>query len=268
MKNVSWKSKLALALIVFLPLYFAVAALGTKFGLWGWQTGLGTLIGGFGLWVLGIVGVVCLVLLIMALIKKPRKGWILPAIGVAMPVGALLMLGSAQTTAGENPIHDVATDTATPPAFSAETRAARKEFGANALNNYQTPLGDLEQYASTKESNPELAIKSHAQIINDTYPTLRPLPLGGASKADAVAAVAAAMDKMGITEIRPDAEAGRVEGVAETFWFGFKDDVVTRIGENEIDFRSTSRVGRSDLGANAARVAELRELVAGQIGQR
>lgn len=265
MKNVSWKSKLALALIVFLPLYFAVAALGTKFGLWSWQTGLGTLTVGAGLWVMGIVGVVCLVLLVMALIKKPRKGWILPAIGVILPLIAFAMLGSLRTTAGENPIHDVATDTANPPAFSAGTLAAREEFGANALNDYQTPLGELEQY---KGSAPELAIKSHAQIINDTYATLSPLPLAGASKSDAVAAVAAAMDEMGLTEIRTDAEAGIVEGVAETFWFGFKDDVVARIGENEIDFRSTSRVGRSDLGANAARIADLRELVAAQIGQR
>ena len=156
-------------------------------------------------------------------------------------------------------------DTASAPEFSAATVAAREDFGANPLNDYQTPLGELEAY---KNSPPELAIKSHAQIINDTYAKLSPLPLGGASKEDAVAAVAAAMGEMGFTDIRADNEAGRVEGVAETFWFGFKDDVVARIGENEIDFRSVSRVGRSDLGANAKRIAELRDQVAQQIGQR
>ena len=56
--------------------------------------------------------------------------------------------------------------------------------------------------------------------------------------------------------------------MATSFWFGFEDDVVAVIGENEINFRSVSRVGRSDLGANAARIAELRDLVASQIGQR
>ena len=120
-------------------------------------------------------------------------------------------------------------------------------------------------YAS---SPPELAIKNHAQIITESYADLSPLPLGGASREDAVAAVAAAMGNMGFADIRTDAEAGRVEGVAETFWYGFKDDVVARIGENQIDFRSVSRVGRSDLGANAARITELRERVAEQIGQR
>lgn len=265
MKNISWKTKLVIGLLVFMPLYFAVAALGTKFGIWSWQTGLGTLTIGGGPIVLGIVGIVSLILLIMALIKKPRTGWILPAIGVLVPLGIFVMLGSVRSTAAENPIHDIATDTGNPPEFSAETVAAREEFGANPLHDYQTPLRDLEMY---KESDPELAIKSHAQIINDTYSDLSPLPLGGASREDAVAAVAAAMGNMGFTDIRTDAEAGRVEGVAETFWFGFKDDVVARVGENEIDFRSVSRVGRSDLGANAKRIEELRELTASQIGQR
>ncbi|MFL0355842.1 DUF1499 domain-containing protein [Erythrobacter sp. GH1-10] len=265
MKNMSWKTKLVGGLLLFLPLYFATAALGTKFGIWSWQTGLGTLVIGGGPIVLGLVALVSLILLVMALWKKPRQGWILPAIGLAVPLGILGMLSSVGTTAAENPIHDVATDTANPPEFSAATVAAREDFGANPLNDYQTPLGELEAY---KNSPPELAIKSHAQIINDTYAKLSPLPLGGASKEDAVAAVAAAMGEMGFTDIRADNEAGRVEGVAETFWFGFKDDVVARIGENEIDFRSVSRVGRSDLGANAKRIAELRDQVAKQIGQR
>ena len=115
--------------------------------------------------------------------------------------------------------------------------------------------------------SPELAIKNHAQIIIDTY-DLRPLPLGGATKPDAMAAVAAAMDNMGFTDIRQDAAAGRVEGVAETFWYGFKDDVVARIDDREINFRSGSRVGQSDLGANAARLTELRANVAQKIGDR
>ena len=143
--------------------------------------------------------------------------------------------------------------------------AARAEAEANPLSDYQTPIGQLDVF---KDVAPELAIKSHAQIITDNYANLSPLPLAGASRADAVAAVAAAMGNLGFEDIRTDAATGTVEGVATSFWFGFKDDVVARIGENEIDFRSASRVGRSDLGANAKRIAELRELVATQIGQR
>jgi uncharacterized protein (DUF1499 family) len=205
--------------------------------------------------------------LVAGLLKKPRRrGVIAVAIaGILLPGGILVGFGSAANKATGNPIHDVATDTATPPPFSAETMAARQQSGANTLIDYQQPLGETEMFAG---SPPELKIKSQAQIITNTYANLAPLPLGGASKADAVAAVAAAMGNMGLSDIRTDIEAGRVEGVAETFWFGFEDDVVARVGEQQIDFRSVSRVGQSDLGANAARIAELRDQVAAQIGQR
>lgn len=267
MKNLPWHTKIVLALLAFLPLYFAVAALGTKIGLWSWQTGLMSLTFGGGVILLAIVALAALVSLIIALRTKPRRNGLLAAaiIGLLVPGAVFVMFTAARGAAGDNPIHDIATDTANPPAFSAETMAAREAAGANPLSDYQTPLGQLELYQSVP---PELAIKSHAQIITDNYSSLAPLPLAGASRADAVAAVAAAMDTMGFKDIRTDVAAGTVEGVAESFWFGFKDDVVARIGESEIDFRSVSRVGRSDLGANAARIAKLRKLVAGQIGQR
>lgn len=267
MKNLPLHTKLVLALLVFLPVYFMVAALGTKIGLWSWQTGLISLTVTAGVFVIGIVAVVALISLIIGLVKKPRRKFVIGAgvLGLLVPGAMFGSLASTGGTAAANPIHDVATDTADPPKFSPETMTARIESEANPLSDYQLPLRDIEMYAS---SAPELAIKSHAQIINDNYAELSPLPLGGASKSDAVAAVAAAMGNMGMSDIRPDAEAGRVEGVAETFWFGFQDDVVARIGDSEIDFRSVSRVGQSDLGANAARIAELRELVAAQIGQR
>jgi uncharacterized protein (DUF1499 family) len=51
---------------------------------------------------------------------------------------------------------------------------------------------------------------------------------------------------------------GRIEATATTFWFGFKDDVVIRVTPTDtgsrLDVRSLSRVGRSDVGANAARI--------------
>ena len=267
MKNIPWHSKLTLGLTVFLPLFFVIAALGTKISLWNWMTGLLALTFGAGIWLVGIVAVVALISLIIALIRKPRSkvAMGIAGLGLLVPAAFAGMGASASGTAAANPIHDVSTDTANPPAFSKATMADRRTSEANPLNDYQTPLGELEAYANAA---PELAIKSHAQIINDTYAELSPLPLAGASKADAVAAIAAAMGSMGFVDIKQDAEAGTVEGVAETFWYGFKDDVVARVGEQEIDFRSVSRVGQSDLGANAARIAELRERVAQQIGQR
>ncbi|UAB78025.1 DUF1499 domain-containing protein [Erythrobacter sp. SCSIO 43205] len=280
MKTLAWYTKLSLALTAFVPFYFIVAALGTKVGLWGWMTGLVGMTFTGGPFVLGIAFVVALIVVIIGLInwsgrkaektdgvKRPRSKMVMGVgiLGMIVPVAFVLFGLTAASKADGNPIHDIATDTANPPMFSAEVLAEREAAGANPVNDYQKPLSEIEMF---KGAPPELAILSHAQIINDTYPELSPLPLGGASRADAVAAVAAAMGSMGFTDIRQNAEEGRVEGVAETFWFGFKDDVVARIGEAEIDFRSVSRVGQSDLGANAARIATLREKVATQIGQR
>jgi uncharacterized protein (DUF1499 family) len=64
---------------------------------------------------------------------------------------------------------------------------------------------------------------------------------------------------------------GRIEGVARTRWFGFEDDVVMRMRDAHgmavvVDVRSKSRVGVSDVGANAERIervlAELQALSA------
>lgn len=267
MKNIPWHSKLVIAGFLFLPAFLIFAALGTKIGLWSWVTGLVGMTFTMGPWIAGVTAVIALISLIIGLIKKPRSKLVigLAIIGFAMPATIFAGFASTASTAADNPIHDVSTDTANPPAFSEATLAARDETGANPLLDYQTPLGETEMFAAAP---PALAIRSHAQIINDTYANLSPLPLGSASKADAVAAVAAAMGNMGMVDIRTDVEAGRVEGVAETFWYGFQDDVVARVGDQEIDFRSVSRVGRSDLGANAARIAELRERVASLIGDR
>lgn len=266
MTNLPKHTKLVLALLAFIPLYFAIAALGTKVGIWSWQVGLMTLTFFGGMIVLGVTALVALVSLILSARAKPRRNGALAAaiLGLLAPGAALVMFMSAGGKAEQNPIHDIATDTGNPPLFSAATLDARAEAGANPLSDYQIPLGQLELYK--ERVSPELAVKSHAQIITDRKDRPAPLPLGGASKAEGVAAVAAAMAQMGLKDIRTDAEAGRVEGVAETFWFGFKDDVVARVGEQQIDFRSVSRVGQSDLGANTARIKDLRQRTEALLG--
>ena len=271
MKNLPWHTKAVLALLAFLPAYFLIAALGTKIGLWGWMIGLMALTLGGGAILLGLTALVALVSLIIGLRAKPRRNGVLAAaiLGLLVPGAGFVMFLSAGAKAGDNPIHDISTDTANPPAFSAETLAAREEAGANPLADYQTPLGQIEPFKSAlaeKQFPPALAVKSHAQIITDRPDRPAPLPLGGASKAEGVAAVAAAMGAMGLKDIRTDVEAGPVEATAETFWFGFKDDVVARVGDQQIDFRSVSRVGQSDLGANTARIAELRKQTEALLG--
>jgi uncharacterized protein (DUF1499 family) len=58
--------------------------------------------------------------------------------------------------------------------------------------------------------------------------------------------------------VASDAPAGRIEATDTTTWFGFQDDIVIRVRPeptgSRVDVRSVSRVGSSDVGANAKRV--------------
>ena len=79
-----------------------------------------------------------------------------------------------------------------------------------------------------------------------------------ADPAQAFERARAAARDMGWEIVSADPAAGRIEAVATTFWFGFRDDVTVRVtpqnGQARIDVRSRSRVGRGDAGANAARI--------------
>lgn len=258
-----WHARLALTLGLLLPVYFAAAALGTKFGLWSWQFGLLTLTALGGLVVMGAVAVLALVSLIVCLRRTPKLGWRSALAGLLIPSAIMGFLMVSLAGAGSHPIHDIATDTANPPALSAEVLAARAAIEANPINAYDVPLGQTEQFAGTEAP---LSEQTYADIIAANYPELEPLAIGDTQTNAAVNALQLAMADMGLTNIRYDEEAGTVEGLAETFWFGFKDDVVARVGEGKIDFRSVSRVGQSDLGANAKRIMDLRARTEEKLG--
>lgn len=91
------------------------------------------------------------------------------------------------------------------------------------------------------------------------YPDIAPLTLK-ASPDEAFANALQAARDMGWEIVSADPVAGRIEAVATTSWFGFKDDVAVRItrqeGASRVDVRSRSRVGRGDAGTNAHRVRE------------
>ncbi len=63
---------------------------------------------------------------------------------------------------------------------------------------------------------------------------------------------------MGWEVYHQDINAGVIEAVDTTAIMGFKDDIVIRLRSNAdgtlVDLRSVSRVGVSDLGANASRI--------------
>jgi uncharacterized protein (DUF1499 family) len=143
---------------------------------------------------------------------------------------------------GVPPIHDITTDTANPPEFFAIV-----SLRENAPNGYKYGVSEgwpaQKLGATTREAYPSL--KSIESVL---------------SVRDAVNLAKTTLQAMGLQIVAVDAEAGLVEATATTFWFGFKDDMVVRVvGDEEgsrIDLRSMSRVGQSDVGANAARIAD------------
>lgn len=143
------------------------------------------------------------------------------------------------------PIHDISTDTQTPPIFHAIVN--ERLVGAKD----ESIVNDL-AYGAGFDSPDVLA-----KMQQEAYPDIKTLELD----TDVVSAVALAskiVEDAGMAVVNIDPELGIVEATATTFWFGFKDDVVIRIRPtrtgSKVDVRSVSRVGQSDLGANAARI--------------
>ena len=89
------------------------------------------------------------------------------------------------------------------------------------------------------------------------YPDVQPAILN-VPPAQAFERALAAVHDMGWEVVKADATEGRIEATDTTFWFGFKDDVVIRVGPTDggsrVDVRSLSRVGVGDAGTNAKRI--------------
>ena len=139
-------------------------------------------------------------------------------------------------------IHDITTDTETPPVF-----VAILPLRAGAPN-------------SVEYGGPELAAQQHTG-----YPDLKPLSFQ-APPAQAFTHALEVARSMGWEIAANEPTEGRIEATDTTFWFGFKDDVVVRITSagtgSRIDVRSVSRVGKSDVGKNAKRITEYLQRVA------
>jgi len=238
--------RIAGLLIIIVPLFFAVSALGSRFGLWDWTFGFGTLTRNIGPKLLFLtlgVGILCI---IFALLAKPRKGILVGVLAVVLPIAGMGYAKSVSAKAQSLPfIHDISTDTQNVPMFTQDILDARKKTaGINGLNY------------SEKMDPGSKTLASVAQV--KAYSDIRPLIRQETPKVLFDKALKTA-NAMGWKVVTSDAATGRIEATDTTFWFGFKDDVVIRIqagegGGSVLDIRSVSRVGMSDIGKNAARI--------------
>ena len=143
-------------------------------------------------------------------------------------------------------IHDVSTDTANPPRFVA-VLPLRK--GAENSTDHGADVA-----AQQKKGYPDIA------------PLMLNLPPAQAMQRAEAAARALGWDLVAVVPAEM-----RIEATDTTLLFGFKDDIVVRVtpegAGSRVDVRSTSRVGRSDFGANAKRIRRfMRQLDAAQAG--
>lgn len=219
--------------LVCLPL----GALGTKFGIWGFQGGLMLL--AVGVVLATIVFFLGIIALVFTMVRKMQAERGSIVVGLVLSVVILGLMGSQFMAASSLPqIHNITTDTDNPPRFD-KVVAIRE----------------------ASESNPhEYDAETLAELQRGAYPSVQPLISATAPSAMMSNAEAALVD-MGLEIVDVNSSAGRIEATATTFWFGFKDDVVVRVraegAGSIVDVRSVSRVGQSDLGANAARISDL-----------
>ncbi len=226
-----WVRAFAVLTAVIGVLALLLAGPGTRIGVWDFRFGFSLLR------YAAYSGIAAVVLALVALAATRPRGAGLVLLLVAFVLGATAFLvpwGLSQKAKGKPPIHDITTDTRNPPTYVAVL-----------------PLREDAPNPTTYGG------ESVAEQQRRAYPDIQPLELR-LSPSRAFDRALDAARAMGWDIHAAEPADGRIEATATTTWFGFKDDVVVRIrarGDgSRIDVRSVSRVGRGDVGANAARV--------------
>ncbi|QTD57535.1 DUF1499 domain-containing protein [Parasphingorhabdus cellanae] len=233
---------LALAAVIV----FFGAAFGAGIGLWGWQAGLGALP-----WT-GLVALIALIIAIIGIILDRRKDrktrWPLLGLGTIVSLGFIGYLASYAITIASLPaIHDITTDLADPPQFSALTLRA---------DNWDNIPGADD--SAMRGMNPR---QRWATVHQDAYPDIRSVRIDR-PVSEVIEKAKRLAEARGWEVVSVDPASGNLEATATISLFRFKDDVVIRARSAEngassiIDMRSVSRVGVHDLGANAKRVRQ------------
>ena len=211
-----------------------LAPLGYRLGLWDFHFALLTLVKWATVTSLAAV-VVCLLAAVGGWMRRQRAGRRYAYMGLLLSMlGAGVPLSHYAQARRVPPIHDITTDTEHPPAFV--TLAAARAAAPNGLAYEGAAVAAAQQ-----------------QAYPDIVPYDSPLP-----PATLVAQAAMVARDAGWAIVAVEPQQGRIEATATSLLFGFKDDIVIRItpheGGSQLDIRSMSRVGRSDVGVNARRI--------------
>lgn len=224
----------ALAALLFVggPLAIHLGLIAPLFGFYAF--GLGGLLGGIA-FLLGVAG------LLRTRAGSGREGRDRAIVGVGIGAAIVAVFVGAVVSAPQVPqIHDITTNPGDPPMFTT------------------APPGRPAAYPS-----------ENADLQREAYPDVAPIRVE-TPPAETVERVAEIFESFGWEVTLRDPEGGTLEGNETSRIFRFVDDVVVRVRPSPlgsgsvVDVRSRSRVGRSDLGANAARIRRLRDALHGE----
>jgi uncharacterized protein (DUF1499 family) len=223
--------KLLKPLAILALLGFPIAVIGFRLGAFPFSTSFQLLT-----YTVYLSAAVFLVGMVMSLVKRAdvdlAKSARTAALIALLP---MIGIGTQVFTAKSVPgIHNISTDVVNPPKFD-KVVALRGE-----------------------NTNPlEYNIEKLATIQTEAYPKVKTL-ITDLSVIDAHARAKTVVESMGLELVNSDVSNGIIEATETTTIWGFKDDVVVRIAaqgdSTAIDLRSVSRIGMSDLGANAKRI--------------
>jgi uncharacterized protein (DUF1499 family) len=227
-------ARYSLAFAVLCAVAAILSGLGYRWGWWSLGWGFGTL-----RWAAyGAIVATALAIAGAVVARRNGKGGDFAAAIIALLVGAAtfgiptMMLMKAERLPE---IHDITTDTSDPPTF-----VAVLPLRANARNS--TDYGGANIAAQQRQAYPEIA---------PFYSNIPP--------EQAFARALDAVSAMGWEIVAAVPSDGRIEATDTTLLFGFKDDIVIRVTPtaqgSRTDVRSESRIGDSDVGTNARRIA-------------
>ena len=133
------------------------------------------------------------------------------------------------------------------------------------IHNISTDVSDPPQFYKIKEirtdqDNPlEYDSAVLAEVQQAAYPNVKTL-LVNTNRNEALDRATRIAEKLGWNIVNTNSELAIIEASYTSRLWGFVDDIVIRVRGNQadnqttIDLRSVSRVGRSDMGANAKRI--------------
>jgi uncharacterized protein (DUF1499 family) len=231
----------ALVVSFLTPLFIVIAMLATAGGQLDYEMGFKTLTLGLAPNMSVIAFGFCLLVLLIAIFKDPKRSGLLALVATLISGGLLGgFYAYGEALKAYPPIADVATDWSRPVTLS---NALIKARGPQALAVEDDPTVSVD--ASIK-----WARKRIADINAATCPGATPI-----RRHLDEAAVRKVLEGMGYTIT--GSAPWRIEALYTDPFFGFEADMVIRLDPDRTDARSISRRQQNDIGGNCARVTKV-----------